>query len=113
MEEDELPSYFILTMEEIRFVLEEIGKFLLDDDEFMLDILSKLPEGKEGELGPYQVERRLIEPKINDKNMLLKSQCHQGTGPRAHSSLATAAGPSTTDCLTRFTLHDAGALHDW
>jgi hypothetical protein len=66
MEEDELPSYFILTMEEMRIVLEEIGKYTKTDDEFMLDILSKLPEGKEGELGPYQVERKLIEPKIND-----------------------------------------------
>ena len=34
----------------------------------MLEILSKLPEGKEGELGPYQVERKLIEPKIKDKD---------------------------------------------
>jgi hypothetical protein len=36
-----------------------------------------------------------------------------GPGPHVHSSLANAAGPSTTDCLTRFTVHDAGDLHDW
>ena len=72
MEEDELPSYFILTMEEMRIILEEIAGVTIDDDEFKLDILSKLPEGKEGELGPYQVERRLIEPKIKDKNTTYK-----------------------------------------
>ena len=69
MEEDELPSYFILTMEEMRIILEELAGVNMDDDEFMLDILSKLPEGKEGELGPYQVERKLIEPKIKDKSV--------------------------------------------
>jgi hypothetical protein len=55
-------------MEDMRIVLEEIGNFPVGDDEFMLDILLKLPEGKEGELLPYQLERKLIEPKINDLN---------------------------------------------
>ena len=52
----------------MRIILEEIAGVTIDDNEFMLDILSKLPEGKEGELGPYQVERKLIEPKIKDTN---------------------------------------------
>jgi hypothetical protein len=50
---------------------------------------------------------------IAGRHTLLKSQCQQATGPHVHNSLATAAGPSTTDCLTRFTLHNAGDLHDW
>jgi hypothetical protein len=47
MEDDELPSYFILTMEEMRIILEEVRKYVKTDDDFMLDILTKLPEGKE------------------------------------------------------------------
>jgi translation elongation factor P/translation initiation factor 5A len=68
MEDDELPSYVILDMEEMRIVLEEVFQYIKLDNDFMLDILSNLPEGKEGELELYQVERKLIEPKINDNN---------------------------------------------
>jgi hypothetical protein len=40
MEEDELASYFILTMEEMRIILEEVCTHIKTDDEFILDILS-------------------------------------------------------------------------
>jgi hypothetical protein len=92
MEEDELPSYFIRTMEEMRIVLEEIGKCSKTDDEFMLDILSKLPEGKEGELGPYQVERKLIEPKINDPNEIYTIENLSRDLDRLHNSLYKKEG---------------------
>jgi hypothetical protein len=53
-------------MEEMRIILEEVCQYINSDKDFMLDILSNSPEGKEEELGPYQVERKLIEPKVND-----------------------------------------------
>ena len=43
----------------MRIILEEVAGYKKTDNKFMLDTLAKLPEGKEGEVGPYQVERRL------------------------------------------------------
>ena len=65
MEPDEAPSLFIVKMEKLRSKLANEAAFTMTDDEFMLDILAKLPKGKqEGEMGPYQIEKRIIEPLI-------------------------------------------------
>ena len=55
----------------------------------------------------------LIMKRILDVSKTVEVPVPTGPGPHVHSSLANAAGPSTTDCLTRFTVHDAGDLHDW
>ena len=68
MEEDELPSLFIMKMEKMRVRLLNDATYIKTDDEFMLDVIAKLPKGNDGELGPYQVGKRTIEPKIKRHN---------------------------------------------
>ena len=59
MEEDEEPSLFIVKLERMKKKLRDNGHKISDED-FLRQILAKLPKGKEDELGPYQVEKRSI-----------------------------------------------------
>ena len=67
MDADDVPSLFVVTMEKLRNKLANEASFKVSDEDFMLDILAKLPKGKqEGEMGPYQIERRIIEREIKN-----------------------------------------------
>ena len=60
MRDTDVPSEFIDQLEELKNkLLNDVG-FNIDDDEFMQDILAKLPAGKNGEVGPYQSKRDVI-----------------------------------------------------
>ena len=60
MEGNERPSEFIVRMERMRKKLKDNGYDIKNED-FLKQVLAKLPKGKEDELGPYQVEKRAIE----------------------------------------------------
>jgi hypothetical protein len=65
MKEDENPEVFITKLELLKVKLEK-HKFKIDDKDFIIDVLAKLPKSKrEGDLGPYQVRRMLIEEKLD------------------------------------------------
>jgi hypothetical protein len=66
MEDHELPNLFIMKIERRRVRLASNAKCKKTDDEFMLNMMAKSPKGKDGELGPFQVEKIIIEPKIRD-----------------------------------------------
>ena len=66
MSRDEQPSLFIVKMDRKRKDLKKLGYDVVDDD-FIQDILGKLPEsGSADSLNPYEVERKLIDGKIAD-----------------------------------------------
>jgi Reverse transcriptase (RNA-dependent DNA polymerase)/gag-polypeptide of LTR copia-type len=68
MEEDEKPDDFITKMEKAREKLRDVGEEIEEQD-FLESILSRLPKGDdEKNLGPYQVEKRLIEAKLKVPN---------------------------------------------
>ena len=54
------PADFIVKLERMRKKLKDSG-ITYTDEEFIDQILAKLPKGKDGELGPYQVEKRNIQ----------------------------------------------------
>ena len=66
MDDVEQPSTFIVKLERQRKKLKDNG-IKYGDDEFLKQILAKLPKGKDGELGPYQVEKRNIELQMQTK----------------------------------------------
>jgi gag-polypeptide of LTR copia-type len=68
MDEGEKPDQFIVKMDRARKKLRTDANVNIDDQQYMLDILSRLPEGKDGDnLGPYQVAKRFLEPKITQE----------------------------------------------
>lgn len=70
MDEGEKPDQFIVKMDRARKKLRTDANVNIDDQQYMLDILSRLPEGKDGDnLGPYQVAKRFLEPKITQENL--------------------------------------------
>ena len=63
MEEAEHPGDFVIKLEGMRKKLKDSG-ITYSDKEFINQILAKLPKGKNGELGPYQVVKRSIAKEV-------------------------------------------------
>ena len=64
MEDEQQPSLFIVKMERLKIKMEEKG-YKIDKDEFLRDILSKLPESKDStSMNPYQIKKLFIKEKI-------------------------------------------------
>ena len=67
MKEDEQPSYFIDRMKKLRKRLANEMRYTMTDNEFMKDMLAKLPRGSgDNTLGPYQVLKRFVIEKIEN-----------------------------------------------
>ena len=67
MKEDEQPSYFIDRMKKLRKRLANEMSYTMTDNEFMKDMLAKLPRGSgDNNLGPYQVLKRFVIEKIEN-----------------------------------------------
>ena len=61
---DQQPSLFLVEMEQLRTKLKKKGH-TLSDEEFVKQILTRLPKGTERDkMGPYQVARRFIEAEM-------------------------------------------------
>ena len=52
MEEHERPSEFIVKLERMRMKLKENG-YIIQDEDFVRQLLAKLPKGKDDTVGPY------------------------------------------------------------
>jgi hypothetical protein len=66
------PDVFIDGLEQIRIRLKDDFSYEIKDEDFITDVLGKLPKGSDDKsLGPYQVMKRMIEKEIE------KSQAHQ------------------------------------
>jgi hypothetical protein len=74
MKVNEQPALFIVKLERMKQKLEDHGHKISDED-FLTDILAKVPKGTSSEnLGPYQIERRLIESRMKiDRNYALEN----------------------------------------
>jgi gag-polypeptide of LTR copia-type len=69
MKEGESPDDFVVSMELARKKLLEDAEIEIEEQQFLLDILSRLPKGEtEKNFGPYQMIKRFLEPKIRDAN---------------------------------------------
>ena len=64
MKEDQQPSLFIVQMERLKIKMKEKGHDINDED-FVKDILSKLPESKSSTMmNPYQIKKLFIKEKL-------------------------------------------------
>jgi hypothetical protein len=69
MKDGESPDDFVMSMELARKKLREDAAIEIEEQQFLLDVLSRLPKGEtEKSLGPYQMIKRLLEPEIKDDN---------------------------------------------
>ena len=67
MKTDERPSYFIDKMKKYRKRLANEMRYTMTDNEFMKDMLAKLPRSPgDNNLGPYQVLKRFVIDKIEN-----------------------------------------------
>ena len=68
MKEDAVPHLFIDKMKKMRKRLEDEVGYKLTDEQFMKDVLARLPTHGDDEknLGPYQVKKLFIDEKIKD-----------------------------------------------
>ena len=68
MKTDERPSYFIDKMKKFRKRLANEMRYTMTDNEFMKDMLAKLPRSPgDNNLGPYQVLKRFVIDKIENR----------------------------------------------
>jgi hypothetical protein len=67
MKDGEKPDEFILKMDIARKKLLEDVEFEIEENQYLHDILCRLPKGKENSLGPYQMVRRLLEPRVTNE----------------------------------------------
>ena len=66
MEWNEQPSLFIVKLDQMRKKLQKL-QYDVDNDDFIQDVLGKLPESKDSNnMNPYEVERKLIDEKIKN-----------------------------------------------
>ena len=64
MKEDQQPSLFIVQMERMKIKMTEKG-YVIADEDFLQDILSKLPENRNSSvMNPYQIKKLFIEEKM-------------------------------------------------
>ena len=68
MLDDEQPDLFVAKMEQARKRLKNEASITMTDEKFLLDILGRLPKGADSVLGPYQVAKMHIEPKVKSRN---------------------------------------------
>ena len=64
MRDNQQPSLFIIQMERLKIKMQE-KKHNVSDEDFILDILSKLPESKSSSMmNPYQIKKLFIKEKL-------------------------------------------------
>lgn len=68
MKREEKPDDFILKVKLLRWKARDKIGWVIPNDEFMDDILSKLPKGDKLNTGPYEVVRSRIKDKMNNEN---------------------------------------------
>jgi len=70
MRDDQQPSLFIVQMERLKIKMEEKGHEISDEN-FLLDMLSKLPESKSSSMmNPYQIKKLFIKEKMTGRHDL-------------------------------------------
>ena len=81
MDDEEHPTPFMVKAERMKKELKDNGiDIIKDETEFMKHILAKLPKGKEDGMGPCQVEKTLIEPRMkSDEDCKLAGTHDEGS----------------------------------